>query len=99
MQNITIHLQPSPELLDSFRAVVRSELASYTPPPPPADSPDYLTRRETAKLLRISLVTLHEWTKDHVLQSVEMNGRIRYRRDAVLQLVKDVDTLKYKSKK
>lgn len=99
MQNVTIQLHPTPELLDSFRAVVRAELANYTPPAPThPDLPEFLTRKETAKLLRISLVTLHEWTKANVVQSNDVNGRIRYRRDHVLPLIKEVDTLKYKQK-
>ena len=90
MQNLTIHLQPTPELLDSFRAVVRSELANYTPPAPVgSDLPELLTRKQTAAALQVSLSTLHEWAKDTsdrpaVLIPQRMGGRIRYHRADVL---------------
>jgi hypothetical protein len=94
----TINLTPD-QLGELVRGAVRSELANYTPPAPThPDLSEYLTRKETAKLLRISLVTLHEWGKSGTLKPLDVNGRIRYRRDDVLPLIKQVDTLKYKQK-
>ena len=95
MQNLTIHLQPTPELIDSFRAVVRSELANYTPPAPVGtDLPEYLTRRQTAETLQVSLTSLWDWAKDTedrgaILVPLKINGRVRYRRADVLAALKE----------
>lgn len=95
MQNITIHLQPTPELLDSFRAVVRQELANYVPPTlKGADLPEYLTRKQTKEVLQCSYTTLHEWAKDTddrpaILVPLKVGGRVRYRRDDVIAALKE----------
>ena len=103
VQNITIQLQPTPELLDSFRAVVRSELANYTPPAPiGAELPDLLTRKQAAAHLQVSLTTLHAWANDTddrnaILIPQHINGRVRYRRADVLAAIKE--TRRFKSGK
>lgn len=103
MQSITINLQPTPELIDSLRAVVRSELANYVPPMPEgSDLPELLTRRQTAETLQVSLTTLHDWSLDRhdrpaVLIPQKLNGgRVRYKRADVLALLKE--SRRFKSK-
>ena len=101
MQNITLHLQPTPELIDSFRAVVRSELANYTPPAPEGlDLPDLMTRRQTSETLQVSLTTLHDWATDTddrpaVLIPLKINGRVRYRKTDVLAALKQPRRFKH----
>lgn len=103
MQNITLHLQPTPELIESFRAVVRSELANYTPPAPEGSNlPEYPTRKQTKEFINVSYTTLHEWAKDTderpaVLVPLKINGRVRYRRADVLAALKE--TRRFKSSK
>ena len=95
MQNITIHLQPTPELIDSFRAVVRSELANYSPPLSEGnDLPEYPTRKQTAEKLQVSYTTLNDWSKDTedrpaILIPLKINGRVRYRRTDVQAVLKE----------
>ncbi|SOD96405.1 helix-turn-helix domain-containing protein [Spirosoma fluviale] len=101
MQNITLHLQPTPELIESFRAIVRSELANYTPPTPAGfDLPDLLTRRQTAETLQVSLTTLHDWATDTddrnaVLIPLKINGRVRYRKTDVMAALKQPRRFKH----
>lgn len=85
------------QFTEAIRGALRTELAvmGIGQPTPKAD-PDYLTRKETAVLLRISLVTLHKLSKQGVLQSLMVNGRIRYRRTEVLAAVKEVKNEKTK---
>jgi excisionase family DNA binding protein len=40
---------------------------------------EFLTRKETAKKLNISLVTLHNWTKDGKIQGMRIGTRVLYR--------------------
>lgn len=40
---------------------------------------DYLSRKEAAKLLGISLVTLSDWTKTGKIQGYRIGSRVRYK--------------------
>lgn len=44
----------------------------------PSASPKLLTRREAAHFLGISLVTLHEWTKNGKIKANRIGSRVRY---------------------
>lgn len=50
--------------------------------PPKVDK--YLTREEVASLLKISLPTLHDWTKKGFLQSYRIGNALRYKEEEVL---------------
>ncbi|MDB4752598.1 helix-turn-helix domain-containing protein [Winogradskyella sp.] len=39
----------------------------------------YLTREEVSKLLKISLSTIHNWTKRGILQPFQIGGRIYFK--------------------
>jgi hypothetical protein len=41
---------------------------------------EYLSRKETAQFLSISLVTLSEWTKTGIVQGYRIASRVRYKR-------------------
>ena len=85
------------ELKSIFKEAVKEELANYTPPVPKHGLPEYLTRHETAKLYRISLVTLHEWDKAGTIpKKITVNARIRYRRDEILATLETAKQLKHK---
>ena len=47
----------------------------------------YITRKETAKLLHISLPTLNEWTKDGTLTSYRIGTRVLYKPEEVMETV------------
>ena len=61
-----------------------------------SDIPELLTRKQTAKYLGISLVSLYHWTKEGKLQSYKISGRIRYKRNEILKAIQEVKNLKYK---
>jgi excisionase family DNA binding protein len=50
----------------------------------PTPLPEWLTRREAAALLRISLATLHRMIRAGVLQPYKLLGSIRFRRSDLL---------------
>lgn len=60
-----------------------------------SELPELPTAGQTANYLGISKVTLWKWTKDGKLQSYHISGRIRYKRDEVLNAVQEVKNLKY----
>lgn len=44
---------------------------------------EYLTRTATAKLLSISLPTLHDWVKKHLLIAYRMGNRTYFKRSEI----------------
>ena len=51
----------------------------------PKTPTEYLTRKETADLLKIDLSTLHRWTKKGDLTSYGMGNRVYYKRAEIEQ--------------
>jgi len=49
----------------------------------PKEPNQFLTRSETAKILKIDLSTLYKWTKKGTLKSYGLNGRVYYKLDEV----------------
>ena len=91
-----IIIQLTPEQLGELvRGAVRQELATYTPPVPIGSQlPEYMTRRQTAETLHVSLTTLHSWANDSderpaVLVPQKIGGRVRYHRADVLAAMKE----------
>jgi excisionase family DNA binding protein len=44
---------------------------------------EYLTRKETAKLLRISLTTLNDWSKKGIITAYRIGTRIRFKSNEI----------------
>lgn len=51
-----------------------------------------LTRKDTAKLLRISLPTLHDWTKNGIVKAHRIGNRVLYKFDEVNQALLQIQT-------
>ncbi|SFE98711.1 helix-turn-helix domain-containing protein [Sunxiuqinia elliptica] len=56
----------------------------------------YLSRIETAKILKVSLPTLNEWTKQGIISAYRIGNRILYKPDEIEESLKQVCNLKYK---
>jgi len=57
---------------------------------------DYISRKEVAKLLRITLPTLHEWTKMGYLKAYKMGTRVLYKELEVKHAFEKKIPVKYK---
>ncbi|MBT3385984.1 MAG: helix-turn-helix domain-containing protein [Prolixibacteraceae bacterium] len=57
---------------------------------------EYLTRKEVATKLHISLPTLNEYTKSGKLKAYRINGRVLYRNDEIESALTSVEPLKYR---
>ncbi len=87
------------QLKDEFKAIVRKEVQQILielPPTTTESSPEFITRKETAKILGVSLPTLHEWTKNGTIPAQRIGSRVRYKRSDVYASLKSIDTIKYK---
>jgi DNA-binding transcriptional regulator YhcF (GntR family) len=60
--------------------------------------PKFYSRRETAQLLRITLPTLSRLTRDGILVSKRMGGRILYDAKDINEAVKEQVIFKYRRK-
>lgn len=62
---------------------------------PTANADEYITRLETAEILKVSLVTLHHWTRQGLIQHYKIASRVRYKRAEVMQLLENGSLTKY----
>ena len=58
-----------------FRTTLKKELENFKKQFVTETPDEFLTRKETAKLLKISLVTLHQWCKDGILKPLKKGNR------------------------
>ena len=61
-----------------------------------SDNHDYLSRKEVAKLLKISLTTLNDWSKQGIVQSYRIGNRVLYKRNEIEDSISKVQNIKYK---
>jgi excisionase family DNA binding protein len=74
--------------------VVSEKLESFEPKPETKDR--YLTRKEVAAELRISLPTLNELTKKEKLKAYRIGGRVLYRESEVSAALQTISESKYR---
>ena len=78
--NITqVHNVTPQQLKESILSDVRAELQVIAQNFQPKKQPEYLTRKEVAKILKVSLVTLSDWNKKGVLKPYRLGNLIRYK--------------------
>ncbi|GGW58608.1 excisionase family DNA binding protein [Winogradskyella epiphytica] len=51
----------------------------------PKEPDDFMSRKETANLLKISYVTLHEWVHKQILKPYKMGNKTYFSRKEVLE--------------
>ena len=44
---------------------------------------EYLTKQEVAEMLSIKATSVHNWTKNKILQSYRIGGRVLYKRSEI----------------
>ena len=81
MEKIILHSTPIPELRSMIGEILREELRKFKPEnsSPSQTSSEYLSRKDVCELLKISMATLHYWTKDGILQGYRIGGRVLYK--------------------
>jgi excisionase family DNA binding protein len=94
-QQFILHSTPVEELKNLIGGIVRDELRQFKPAQPETPDTEYLTRREVCALLKISAVTLYNWTKAGTLAGYRINGRVLYRTAEVKNALREISSLKY----
>ena len=54
-----------------------------------------LTRKEVAKTLGISLVTLNSYTKEGIIPAVRIGSNVRYRSSEIESAMQDIRSIRY----
>ena len=78
------------ELTDIINSAVKEALAKNANRESSNDSEKLMSRQEAATFLKISLVTLHDWTKHSILKSYKIGGRIYYKQDELISTARAV---------
>jgi len=82
------------EIETAFKNAVAEILAQQGNKPHNEHS-ELITREQTAELLRVSLPTLHNWTKSGLLQSYKIASRVRYKREEVMRIFQNGELKRY----
>jgi len=92
MQNETVtqvHGITAKELKESIINDVRSELSEFSKTFQSKEPEEYITRKEAAKIFKVSLVTISEWGKKGILKPYRLGKFIRFKKSELeLALVK-----------
>ena len=80
------------EISDTVRREISTLLTSLEQPR--VGETAYLTRREAARFLNVSLVTLHDWTKSGLIEGYRIGTRVRYKRTALEDSLLKIKTSK-----
>jgi excisionase family DNA binding protein len=84
------------ELLNKIGEVIEEKFKSLKDHTYKNNTTEYITRKETAHLLKISLPTLNDWTKHGWLQSYKIGNRVLYKLPEVEVALKKVSSIKHK---
>jgi excisionase family DNA binding protein len=84
------------DLVTKISQVFDDKLRSVLPLGNGTDPAKLLSRREVSKLLRISLPTLNDWTKQGWLKSYKLGRRVLYKQLEVEEALSTVTSLKHK---
>jgi hypothetical protein len=95
MKNLFLSTHTTEELIEIFRQVVKQEVRAIQPIPFPTASETLLSRRETADKLKVSLVTLNDWSRRGLIQSYIIGGRVLYKQSEIEASLHQVKTVKY----
>ncbi len=88
MEQIILQGTTVDEFLTKLRDIVASTIEEKRQQPEHA--PHYLTRKETAERLNISLPTLNEHSKKGLIPSYRFGTRILYKEEDIEQALKEV---------
>lgn len=82
-QTIEFYQITPDELIENILNAVQNQINSLRADFQPKQPPQYLTRKMTAQMLSISLVTLHDWTRKGILKHYKLGNRTYYRLEDV----------------
>ena len=73
------------ELLEKIGQLIENKVGQKNHEPQKQNQSKFISRKDVAELLQISLPTLNDWTKSGLLNSYQIGTRILYKLDEVEQ--------------
>lgn len=95
MNNLILTTHTTEELTGIISQAVREAVKTIQTLPAHSASEKLLTRKECADKLKISLVTLNDWSKRGLIQSYLIGGRVLYKDSEIEASLYQVKTVKY----
>ena len=97
MTKVLLHTFELSDIKKVVEEVIESKLKSFIPTQnQEKEKLNLLTRKDTAKLLRISLPTLHDWTKNGIVKAHRIGNRVLYKANEINDSLKEIYTSKMK---
>lgn len=90
MNDLIFSQIPFEDLKTAISDAVKFEVNKLINLNTPEPETEYITRKATAQILRISLPTLNEWSKKGIIPSYRIASRVRYKKDEVLNSLNEV---------
>lgn len=84
------------ELLEKIGQLIDTKIGTGFSQPQQKNQSKFLSRADVAGLLKISLPTLHEWSKLGLLQAYRIGTRVLYKQDEIELALSKTATFKYK---
>jgi excisionase family DNA binding protein len=76
-------------LIGKIKEVVKDLIPK---PHPQIRTDKLLTRKEVSVLLQVSLVTIHNWTKQSILNPYRIGNKLRFKESEVLEALQSVNS-------
>ncbi|PSL01917.1 helix-turn-helix domain-containing protein [Cecembia rubra] len=95
MDNLILSTYSPEELTGIINTAVKEAVKSIQTAPQEKTGEKLLSRKETAEKLKISLVTLNDWTKRGMLTSYIIGGRVLYKESEIEKSLNQVKTVKF----
>lgn len=93
MNNVILSPLTLEQLKAEIEAAVRKEITTLVESlNPPKQEDELITRKQAAKLLGVSLVTITDWTKTGKIIGYRIASRIRYKRSEVENSLAQIKT-------
>ncbi len=68
--------------LDKLEGAITA-LSTQPQPNTPETGTDYITRKEVARIFRVSVVTVHDWTNKGILTAYKIGNKVFYKHHEV----------------
>jgi len=94
MENFILSSHTTEELSRIINLAVKDAIKDL-PIPTAQKCETFLTRKETAEKLKISLVTLNDWSKRGLIQSYLIGGRVLYKHSEIENSLHKTKSIKY----
>lgn len=92
MAKLLFHTIELSDIKKIVEEAIDKKLNSFTTSP--KDEAKLYTRKETANFLKISLPTLHDWTKSGVVKAYRIGNRVLYKYEEIAQALNQIQTSK-----